>query len=137
MRYPNRRPEALLIPFSIEPRGLSLPLFFCLTVFLLAGCATKGDIDQVKQELQSSFNSQVEGVKADTHQTKAKLSEAMVRSESLERESAELRSSVKSSVKIFGEYLRAEENQLKERLRSVQSLLRSLDEGVPKDAVIK
>jgi phosphoenolpyruvate-protein kinase (PTS system EI component) len=125
------------------------------------GCATKGDIEQLQQEMRAS-TSQIEALKGETktgfeatkkqieererqlaqdlkvqQEALAKLSEVVkaeqarlaeqgVRLETLSKDEADLRSSVRDTARMLQDFLKAEEARLKESLRWVQSTLKDL-----------
>jgi len=131
--------------------SISVPLVMLCTV---TGCASKGDLEALRQELKSSV-SQVELLKGETRKEleerarqisqdlkavqaeqaklseilkaqQANLAEVTTSNEALAKEYKDLHSSVQSTSRILFEYLKSEEAQLKEGLRWIQSVLQEL-----------
>lgn len=129
-------------------------LWAVAAVFLMAGCATKGDLEQLKQEIQVS-SSRVEALKGETRkqieerdrelddrlrsletalarlseivkEQQALLAQDRARSEALSKENAELSAAVRGVNRAFLEFLRAGERQLAEELGRFQATLKEM-----------
>jgi uncharacterized protein YoxC len=125
--------------------------------FIVLGCATKGDLERVKSETESSMsqklNGQIDALKAelrggfealqkrseererpilqDLKEKQAKLTEMLARMTDLAKDSAELRTTVKALNKSLSEFLKAEETHLRARLKSMDLALK--DMGLPEE----
>jgi septal ring factor EnvC (AmiA/AmiB activator) len=129
-------------------------LVFSLVVIVppaLLSCATTGDLDQLKQEIQASaakvetsakrqlqdreaklaqdlksLQDTVSHLTAALKEQQAKLAEAELRNERLARDARELRIILQSASKRLTEFLRTEESKLKDRLRWVKGVLKGI-----------
>ncbi|MBI4400683.1 MAG: hypothetical protein HY581_03525 [Nitrospirae bacterium] len=137
--------------FGVRPIGF---LLLASGALALAGCATKGDLEALKQEIQAS-TAKVETLKGETktgfesakkqiaqelkaqqealaklteavEESQAKIAEISAKYKALSKDTDEVRSAVRSSNQTLHEFLKTEEAQLKEALRSVQSMLKEI-----------
>jgi septal ring factor EnvC (AmiA/AmiB activator) len=133
-----------------------------VSAWLLAGCATKGEVEALRQELRTSV-AQFESLKGETRkqleereralahdlkvlqetlaklsetvkEDRAKLADVAAKSDAATRDVGEVRASMQAAHKVLADLLRGEEAQLKEALRLVQSLMTDLVGGRKPDA---
>ena len=100
---------------TIRP-GKSLGLGLVLALWAAAGCATSGDLDQIRQEAQQGENK----LRADLMKEQTQFSALAKENESLRAAHAKISQSVK-------EYLKAEEARHVSALEQVRAAMKGLE----------